>query len=1735
MLSLQDLSRPGRFPTPIDKGLAINPIEVVDQVIDEYRNYLLTEFRARDSKLRKALEAALTQPLFLAQEPFFQTHRPFKDGLPWRELGLDAKLAATMEARSGSKTAYQHQSDAITHLLAPDAGPLVVTTGTGSGKTECFLLPTLQNAIEDSVRFNRSGITAIVVYPMNALANDQEKRIEDYLKGAGRGDIRVARYDRQTKEKEREALRKNPPHILLTNYVMLEYLLVRPADREALFANHRCRYVVLDEVHTYRGSLGANIALLFRRLRAHLAEAKQDYAADQAGDAKRFPKLVTVATSATIKSAVEGEQSPEEQRKLRDAAVSEFLSKLTGLDRATFRVVAEEMKSLPVPVGAAWPDQRMVQWTLADLLAKKPLAISQLVEWITTNVEVRKGADRTSVAHEVAEALQRGSGLADGADGAIRLRAHRFLRGGWKFHRCVDPDHGKLFAMGEAKCECGRAAAPLLICRSCGADALHLAGQSDPEAAPLRPRGEEGAGADEWILYDRSRLTLTGEDVTEMKERPVYAGSFDPETLEFSTIENLYPQRVMLAPARNRCLACDGSAGAGAILTPVALGTSAAVRVVAEGVAEGLADQHRRAKPPWHDGKERLLIFADSRQDAAHQARFITYAGRYDRMRRRVVRLLEKEGPALSIADLVQKLLARAAEQRDNPKLDRAADLAYLPEAVQRRARAWEEAPLLDDISVSAGYRATLLNLGLVGIRYEKLDELVAAKGGSLAKSLGVTTSQLAHVARCLLDEMRVQGALSRPMLTYHPLNPNCPEDVREAEWERRLAKPRGYPFTGGEPAASTEASSVPEGVSVNNAWRKPGRGGRAPKFEWMFEHLLERMGGKRPEVSDLLALLELLTPTLISPVKLFGFKKTIELLQVNAECVNLTLLRPGDRRRCSVCNVRMPWVTAGWPCHTCDGCLVTWPAEEVDANRYVQRIRKADVLPLVAGEHTAQVTGEERIQLEEDFKAPPEKSPLNVLSCSPTLEMGIDVGGLDAVVMRNVPPRPDNYAQRGGRAGRRSRVGIVLAYARNTPHDQYFFDRPTEMIAGEVAAPPVNLGNRDVAIRHLNAIAIGAAEPGLKGRMAEYLTMQGELVEEEIGALVAGFEGQFGHAADLALRAWGPEILTTAGLDSREKLLAALADQPARVRNLFDRVRRQIIELQTTIEQFAQLGHGAWSAVNANILRRRLLGLPPDSDVSRGQTEADDRGSGHPMRRFAEFGILPGYEFPSEPATLRLLRDRHEEEPITVVRRFGLAQYQPGAPAHARGHCWRVAGLDMASPWNPKTDDPQWPYVVCGGCELRFGATEHVACPRCGKARTAGQAIPGWEFGGFLAVRDDTPIAEDEDRWALASRLQCHPQWNGDVAARFALPTGWIEEVRREEDVRWVNEADPPTPAERESGVATLHYDRRGFDLCPACGRILKAQAPENPKASKARKEPRRGGKDDSFGHAQGCKNVGQPPRPLAITANTRAGTLRFIVDMPQGMEQDVYERWGLSLGFSLRSGMRLLYMLDGPEVDFVLEPLWNVDRDGRKWKRGALTFIDAAVGGSGFLDHAALEMNLVAARSLEHLDHEGCDAACYRCLKSYQNQRHHGRLSWPHAIEHLEALAMAAPESLASKPGDIVDPTPWLQAYEAGVGSPLELKFLRLFEKHGLHVEKQVPIAAKEGEKPISLADFAIPERRIAIYVDGACFHTGMNLRRDRRIRERLRAGEPPWRVVELKANDLGKGAGLIREIKS
>ena len=303
------------------------------------------------------------------------------------------------------------------------------------------------------------------------------------------------------------------------------------------------------------------------------------------------------------------------------------------------------------------------------------------------------------------------------------------------------------------------------------------------------------------------------------------------------------------------------------------------------------------------------------------------------------------------------------------------------------------------------------------------------------------------------------------------------------------------------------------------------------------------------------------------------------------------------------------------------------------------------------------------------------------------------------------------------------------------------------------------------------------------------------------------------------ALKAWNRGVLAAAGLTPTD-LRAHLEKVPQRIQYVMDCTARQIKALHVTVAFFYEGVQQGGAAMCAGDLINRLLGMPGDNE--RARIEADDRSAGYPLRRFAEFGILPGYEFPTEPASLRLLGDSHEDEPVTVMRRFGIGQFQPEATVYARSRRWKVIGLDNSSPWNPKVEQPSWNYRVCSACTLRYNADE-PRCPRCLNA-APGFGLPSYEFAGFIAARNESPILDEEERYAERNLVRTYPQWDGRVTDRWAIGNGWSLRLSQDEEVRWLNEGKTPSPRDLEQGVPTLHPQNKGYLLCPNCGHILTA-----------------------------------------------------------------------------------------------------------------------------------------------------------------------------------------------------------------------------------------------------------------------------------------------------------------------
>ena len=327
-----------------------NPIETARKVEDSYREYIATTIHFDDADLQKQLETILCEPGYLAKGPFLEAAPPYRKDKTVADLVDEGLLCKGMMSLGGGdarnfdpyRPLYVHQVKAIEKSVA--GRNYAVVTGTGSGKTECFLLPILNDILTEFEKSGRSaGVRAMILYPMNALANDQLKRLRRLLKGT---DITFGRYTGDTEKEEFEALRKwkdenpdetrlsneiisrekireNPPNILLTNYSMLEYLLLRPEDAplfEGAFGAN-WRHIAIDEAHVYSGALGTEIAYLLRRVKARIES-----------ETGELPKLHCYATSATIGS---DEDMPKVATFARDLFGEPFSSDPANLDVIT--------------------------------------------------------------------------------------------------------------------------------------------------------------------------------------------------------------------------------------------------------------------------------------------------------------------------------------------------------------------------------------------------------------------------------------------------------------------------------------------------------------------------------------------------------------------------------------------------------------------------------------------------------------------------------------------------------------------------------------------------------------------------------------------------------------------------------------------------------------------------------------------------------------------------------------------------------------------------------------------------------------------------------------------------------------------------------------------------------------------------------------------------------------------------------------------------------------------------------------------------------------------------------------------------------------------------------------------------------------------------------------------------------------------------------------------------------
>ena len=796
--------------------------------------------------------------------------------------------------------------------------------------------------------------------------------------------------------------------------------------------------------------------------------------------------------------------------------------------------------------------------------------------------------------------------------------------------------------------------------------------------------------------------------------------------------------------------------------------------------------------------------------------------------------------------------------------------------------------------------------------------------------------------------------------------------------------------------------------------------------------------------------------------------------------------------RRCSVCDRVAANVPDEHPCDrpTCSGRMKPWRGPIVEENLNALMAVQDYAPPLFAAEHSAAVTEEDREKAEDGFmnRTPPRP---NLLACTPTLEMGVNIGDLEAVAMRNIPPSPANYAQRSGRTGRVSRMGIVAGFSRNTPHDGYFFDHPGEIISGAIPPPRFNLDNLEAIARHVRSLTLEYAELDIPNSLANYLTDKGLPIEHAIQELLAKIQAGAEPAVAAARRLW--PNLPDAPTDFFEATTAAFPEQ----------VKATLVERGKLLSQAAE---------EVRKLGEKIKLTPKEDQAQSGyrmlaiRLREDNRYAYLP-RVLAEAGLLPGYSFPSDPGSVAL---GYQPEPVFGGRLQAQREFAPGQIVYARGGRWRVTGVALHRPGSPAgPDQSMFKFTLCGSCGLANRPNLNF-CIRCqapiGDNDGAGLAtFTAWDASAFQAWESEVIADSEEDRMMAAFDIRPHPQLDRE-GVRFRIGP-WALDIRSQEEIWFINHG--------LKEVGSLAEDRAsspGFMLCSQCGDYF--DKTEQKKLSKAANPQEGEAVQDSRAalgpHAKRCNGT---PEHFSLGHKRKADTLRLVVPNPAQLGDEAVA-WSWSLLYALVQGAIRLFEIDEDDLEaYVLTRLLQNGDAATSEEPLDMLLIDPVLGGSGLLRRLAERLPSVAKAALEHLDGHECPNSCYRCLRSYRNQRLHRLLDWRLAVPYLRALTGEA----ATLHGPIqgVQPVPmnegpeWDEARSEGCDSPQELNLLKAIRADGSLPEPTKQHEVWDGARMLTRSDFAFlgETRNVLIYVDGLQWHSSVRQRTlDNRITNRL-----------------------------
>ncbi|NER79069.1 MAG: DEAD/DEAH box helicase [Leptolyngbya sp. SIO1D8] len=1721
----------------------LDPIAVATQPREDFIRHLLTAYPLRDDELRKKLKQELEKPGVVWQHPYLEGAQPYYSASSVANLVKRGYLHPEMSRlfEPSDRPLYRHQQAAIETVILGQEN-IVVATGTGSGKTECFLIPMMDALLKEEEQLNTAGVRTLILYPMNALVNDQVKRLRKLLcqQSFDRPVIRFGFYtsrteqtlkdaremllaelqsyerkellelldeeekkrDLSTSEKlidaaaekiekiqaiSREEIWEAPPHILVTNYSMLEHMLIRPKERQEIFEYSASvfKLLIVDEAHTYNGSTGTEVSMLLKRFKAALNQERG--------------KIRCIATSASLGSdesnaeilqfaktlfdepfsqIIRGQRQAAAARlgqpytlpsDLSNEDIWEYLSVLNLLEPAAnvnqwLQELAYIVPSSQLEAAREKSENDLhkllchaleghpVVHRLIDLLSSSPYpweAVFQSAQlWgfdlpLGLDGEIDQQAAKISE-QALANLLKLGTiaKLHENDLPLLPVRLHLLFRSLEGLFQCINPGCHQVYLSSKEICDhCRAPVFELASCSQCG-QVYALTQIKKNQLLPL-PRTYQGLKDQSHNIYtttfkdiasstedEENELIDTSESthvktLTILQQGDGWIGQPEDRPFQPSTAQD---KKYRLAWHRQKekkgdkkqkdkgcylakCAACGYGDSRTYAIRRLVTYTDDPLEVMIESLFQLLPEEDRDATQP---SKRKLLAFSDGRQDAAFFASDFQRTHTELLYRQMVWRaFLDARDPqddSASVGQVVNQLRDRFLEL-SIPHPDRTSELNYKsyvsyddienirknPKDCRDHAEARAKELLLREFAVAYARRTSLEAYALLACHVAPPENLVEA----VAERLHLSLDEVRIFLIGLTDIIRRSGTVSISGASNY------------------------FPETGGvdearRPMVKAGKTLIYLSLERNKAIQEKFRGSFSflwnqweTRISWYFKQIFK---DKCPDKEDQIWLFRQLDEEGI-----FVDATPKGSYHLNWDLLTLWKTQE-DWYKCNCCQqvVHVPGLLSISEAKTslnlkscrafrCKGTLEPYTADQIEATiqqhaqQYaIKNSEKLGVLPLRSQEHTAQLGTEELARRENNFR----QGKINLLSCSTTLEMGVDIGELQAVVLRNFPPHVSNYQQRAGRAGRRTDgVAVTLMYGQRRPHDRFYFEQPWELIAGNNQIPKLDADNLQIQQRHVRAELLAAflqeaqagIDPEQMGTERMSIARFFDLTEQ--------FQFLEGNCA-------GPDAMVT---ELRQWLQKPSAEQLGKAwlarLNSAETYETFCNSFSSEIDRFEREQIGHW-----NNLVSLLEEVEAKLDELRKSRDRDQRRQLERSRdnlevelkkilsrrlhdQLVQAAILPIYGFPID--VVRLITEKSDfqkssqgKHRLERDRRLALGEYAPGQNVIVDDRVYKSVGV-----LSPRKLEKKF-YWVCGNCnhfESRSSDADLIEqCPVCHNVpdprgmQINEYCVPQAFITDWAAKPDVTPYLK--------------PIRQPTSQVFLASPGDQIREYRLDGICQLT------TSRSSRFFLANKGHFSRGafhFKICERCGRDLSEMLIEKNGQKKKKTKEEEASSHQSHQHpilGNECKG-----RPVNIhlghefysdLVKIKFERLKNLLPVfKTSDEQEASKKFWHSLTYALLAAAAQVIDVRREEIDGLFVPL----ADGQ----AEIIIYDDLPGGAGYSSQIATHFREVLKRTYQITATCSCDSSCYSCLRTYGNQIFHEDLDRHIVAKFLQPIA--------------------------------------------------------------------------------------------------------------------------------